>query len=1172
VLIRTYCFIPPQLHRMFAIRIFAPVLLVLSLVIFCNTAKATHAMGADLTYTCVGPNTYEIRLNFYRDCDGIAASPTTSVDISSVSCGLSYSLTLQPDTLFTGLDTFYFGDEVSPLCPANLPLSTCNGGPYPGVEVYSYSAIVTFPTSCPDWNIAYSLCCRNAAIDNLLDPDSEELYVEATMDNTGGLCNNSVFFTQLPVTYICNGEPFNFNHGAIDIDGDSLSYTLINPLTAGAVPISYAGGFSLTTPMAVTGTFGFDEASGQITFTPSAEQTGVLTVLVEEFRGGVLIGSTMRDIQIVVTNCPSNSAPAADGSFIGLDGGVALDANTIQSCPGDTIRFSLSYSDANIGDVLSASSTLALLLPGVSVSYSGINPLVVNVSWITSLSDTGFYAFTVAVQDDACPIFSNQIFNYDIDLLAGTFAGPDVTYCPGGIPAQLVVTGGSLFSWTPAFGLDDPLSQVPKATPGLTTDYIVTSNLSAFCKNTDTVRVTVVPAFNYLLSPGDTLCRFDETTIGVNTEPVWGPYSYSWFPVEGLSDPFAPVTDASPFATTYYQITMTSDTGCAILDSIPVVIQGAIPQLNAIADKTLICPGDASQFNLAPLCGVTPAPCGTLITGIAGSESLSTDGQTPFKGGYDDSRMQILYSPEALNEAGFFGGALSELGFFVSEKNSTTAYRNFTLKISCLDAGSLDGGFVGGTETVFGPLNYSTVSGWNNFVLSTPFSWGGDEGLLVEICFDNPDYGFTEDDKIYYSTADYNASVIDFNLLTTGCGLDESPAVSNKRPNMRVRFCSQDAGGIDITWAPITGLSDPSIQNPLASPTTGPITYVVTLDDNGCATSDTLTIDVDNSLILDAGNDVAICNDESVPLSALALGTPPAEGFAFVWSPALGLSNPFVANPVASPNSSTTYTVSTTSQNGCSQTDSVTVNVFVLAIQASPDTVICAGQTVSLQAGGGVLYEWSPAEGLSCTDCPEPLASPTMSTRYEVAVTDENGCTDSMATFVQVNPIPYVEAFADTTLFIGETAFLSASAGSSFTWTPTDGLSDHTGQFTAANPLQTTIYTLLLTDANGCQDTREVTVTVLELLEIYVPNAFSPNGDGQNDALLVIDRGLAGLDEFSIYNRWGEMLFTTANINDGWDGTYKGKDQEVGTYMAVVRARSLTGAVLQKNTAVQLVR
>ena len=139
-------------------------------------------------------------------------------------------------------------------------------------------------------------------------------------------------------------------------------------------------------------------------------------------------------------------------------------------------------------------------------------------------------------------------------------------------------------------------------------------------------------------------------------------------------------------------------------------------------------------------------------------------------------------------------------------------------------------------------------------------------------------------------------------------------------------------------------------------------------------------------------------------------------------------------------------------------------------------------------------------------------------------------------------------------------------------WTPETGLDDPTSQFPIAAPLETTTYTVVLTDANGCVNTTDVTVNLIELVDINIPTAFSPNSDGVNDILFVIDRGLSTLDNFSIYNRWGELVFSTADINEGWSGVYKGKPAEAGTYVAVIRATSLTGTVFSKNINVQLVR
>ena len=130
-----------------------------------HSAYASHAAGADLSYTCLGNNQYRITLNFYRDCSGITPSNTT-VDISSATCGRTSSLTLTQQ----GAPV-----EVSQLCPAQIGNSTCNGGTLPGIQRYTYTGTYTFPVQCTDWVIGYGENARNSAVTNLTSPGSYDL-------------------------------------------------------------------------------------------------------------------------------------------------------------------------------------------------------------------------------------------------------------------------------------------------------------------------------------------------------------------------------------------------------------------------------------------------------------------------------------------------------------------------------------------------------------------------------------------------------------------------------------------------------------------------------------------------------------------------------------------------------------------------------------------------------------------------------------------------------------------------------------------------------------------------------------------------------------------------------------------------------------------------------------
>ena len=144
-----------------------------------KTAFGSHSMGSDLTYQCLGGNSYEITLSFYRDCAGIDADTGAFIVFQS-SCFPADSVEIFqiPGT----------GQEISPACAAQA--TTCNGGTFTGIQEYIYRGIITLPGPCTDWNISYNLCCRNAAITNIQDPSNTQMYIYATLDNTNGLCNN----------------------------------------------------------------------------------------------------------------------------------------------------------------------------------------------------------------------------------------------------------------------------------------------------------------------------------------------------------------------------------------------------------------------------------------------------------------------------------------------------------------------------------------------------------------------------------------------------------------------------------------------------------------------------------------------------------------------------------------------------------------------------------------------------------------------------------------------------------------------------------------------------------------------------------------------------------------------------------------------------------------------
>jgi len=263
-------------------------------------------------------------------------------------------------------------------------------------------------------------------------------------------------------------------------------------------------------------------------------------------------------------------------------------------------------------------------------------------------------------------------------------------------------------------------------------------------------------------------------------------------------------------------------------------------------------------------------------------------------------------------------------------------------------------------------------------------------------------------------------------------------------------------------------------------------------------------------------------------------------------------------------------------QTGCVDTLIKNMYIFPEASGNSTQDSICKNQSGQLNASGGVSYNWIPITGLSCSNCPNPVASPTVTTNYSVEVTDANGCKDTVATSVYVQQPPSTIDW-DTTIVIGQTTVLPGSAGTgfSYTWTPTTNLSCANCPYPVSSSTVDISYTVTISDAMGCFTGQSTfTVYILPLSSVDVPTAFTPNGDGTNDVVYVVGWGIKKLNYFKIYNRWGELVFETDDIKIGWDGTYQGVPQNTETYVYEVSVEPYveSGKPVFKKGAIKLLR
>ncbi|MEW6469234.1 MAG: gliding motility-associated C-terminal domain-containing protein [Bacteroidota bacterium] len=282
------------------------------------------------------------------------------------------------------------------------------------------------------------------------------------------------------------------------------------------------------------------------------------------------------------------------------------------------------------------------------------------------------------------------------------------------------------------------------------------------------------------------------------------------------------------------------------------------------------------------------------------------------------------------------------------------------------------------------------------------------------------------------------------------------------------------SGGSNYSWSPSTGLSSITSSNPTASPT-ATTTYTVAVSNGICLDTQAVTVTVNNLPVVSAGLDTSICNGFSTTLNA-------SGGTSYVWSPATGLSSSTVSNPTASPTTTITYTVTGTGSNGCTASDQVTVTVNNATATANPASVsVCNGDSVQISVtGNGVSWSWSPATDLSSTSIQSPYASPAAPTTYTVVVTDANGCTASTTVQVSLNALPNASAGPDVTICLGGNTTLSATGGTSYSWSPATGLSNTGISNPVAAPTATTSY--VVTVSNGtCSNTDTVVVSVSPL-------------------------------------------------------------------------------------------
>jgi len=1138
----------------------------MSLVLISKDAYSTHAQSADITYTCVGGNTYNVRLAFYRDCAGVAAPNTVSINVASVSCGQNFNVNMNriPNT----------GIDVTPICPTMT--SQCAGGNYPGVQEWVYQGNITLPAQCIDWVLSFNLCCRNNAISTINNPGGDNIYVEARINNLMFTCNNSPQFSNRPVPFICVSQNYCFNHGAIDSDGDSLVYQLIPPMTGPNTSVNYFPGYSAAQPLMSVPATTINSATGDICMTPTMLEVGVMAVRVSEYRNGEFVGSVIRDIQVRVIPC-TNSNP----SITGINGGNNFSASV---CAGQTLNFNILSSDPDAAQNLSLSWNNAIagasFTTNIAQHPTGTFSWTPNSTMISSIP----YCFTVTVTDDNCPLLGSQTYSFCITVTGFNITASSTPANCGAAngTASVTVNGGNApysYSWSSG----NNTASVNGLQAG---NYTVNVSDATGCiMSANTLVAQGAAPGNIQLSAQNVSCfGGNDGAATVNANGGQQPYTYQW----SNGGTSATITGLT---TGLYSVSVTTANGCTTNGTINVPQPSAPLSLN-ITSTSVLCNGQNNGSATVNVNGGTgpynyawntnpqqsTATANGLIAGQYTINIMDAEGCT-------QSGIAIVAQPAAISiqttsttPVSCNGGANGSATVLANGGNGTISYQwnNGTTgtTINSVAAGNytvtasdMSGCQQTHSVTINQPLPLSativsqndiTCFGANNGSIQTTVN-GGTAPYNYQWTH-TPQQNSASINNL--APGNYFMNVLDAQGCTTSLTTTISqPAPLTLTVSPGDTICpgtittisataNGGSGGYVYHWN--NNLSNATSHN--ISPAASTTYSVYASDANACTTTaQTIFVHVNDINLLQLG--VTATPDLCIGQTGLVfteMGT--ATGiYIITWNNNLPNGpGPFSITPTTSGY----YTATITDGCGNQRVESTWVEVHPNPdVQLSPQLTNACGSAPltffnDMPNENGSSFAWNFGDGNTSTL--EVVTHPyTVSGVYNVSliVTSPWGCVGTDQTQVGVTVRLQSEADfeisdLDLSIFHPEARFTNTSTNATFaSWMFGDGNGStvYSPMHTYANT-GTYEVTLISNNNQNCPDTITKFIQVSPEFTFYIPNAFTPDGDGKNDVFYGKGENIAEYD-LMIFNRWGEMVFNTQNINTAWDGTYRGSEE-----------------------------
>ncbi|MFC2081343.1 hypothetical protein ACFLR8_03955, partial [Bacteroidota bacterium] len=699
---------------------------------------------------------------------------------------------------------------------------------------------------------------------------------------------------------------------------------------------------------------------------------------------------------------------------------ASVDDNIIGTCPSSVATVSLTVNGGEAGytyswvntttgltddilDVLGgvAGSGAALQNPVLKPTNSGLNTYEVSITDVNGCTTTT--TVNVTLQPDVTAVASAS------DLIIGTCSSSTLSVVGGG--GEEILGGGYTYAWLPAGELSNASAQSPvftPATPNYTENFTVTITDRNGCTAVDVVSIDVTEDLTITsVTADDTIigtCKPAQITsvITGGEEIGGGGYYYSWSPGTGLSNATIPNPVASPVNTTTYTLTVTDENGCTDQETITITVMPLLTVTSTPSDYSI---GECNSANIT-----------TVVTG--GEQDYLGEYQyswTPSAGLSFDDIAEPVANPLVT----------TMYTLTVTDTNNCTAQSSFTITVVANLAATISA-----SDLIIGDCNNSsldvTVTGGEPSGGLYTYLWAPNDGTLTDINIKNPIATPTVlGDNVYTVTiTDNNGCSINENVtinlrdVITAAATTSDDQIGTCAGSLATLDVNVTSGGEEVggggfyySWDPTTGLNNASLKSPTAKPAAN-VTYTVTITDaNGCLGTANVDVNVASPLTVSASAVDAIigtCPGQSTVINTTVIGGEelvPATGYSYSWNPSASLDLTDPANPVASPATTTTYTVTVTDNNGCQASTNITVTVVTdLALSITADDVLIGtcvtstSQITAIASGGEMplgdyIYSWSPVAGLSNDLISNPVADLTVtgSYLYTLTVTDDNG-------------------------------------------------------------------------------------------------------------------------------------------------------------------------------------